>query len=160
GMNAAAEGVYYLPSPNKDQFQVVPVFVSVLIDQARIPDLLVEFQNSPMGIQVLEVQITKPASRVKKPVKGQAMSYGDYSGMMMGGYGERILGGRGMMESMMGGYGEPGMMEMMMRGRMGIGMRGGYGGMMGGPAVSQRKGVDQRAKLAEQERKKKEEAKE
>ena len=110
GAATKGEDVYYLASPNPDQYQIVPIYLSVLIDQASIPDLLVEFQNSPMGIQVMDMELKRPDERVRKPLKGVApafgggmagnMSMGGGRGMRLGGGG----GGRGMADGGEAGY--------------------------------------------------------
>src|SRR5262249_21899636 len=113
GAATATEDVYYLTSPNKNQFQVVPIYFSVYVDQSYVNDLIVECKNSPMTIQVREFEMNRPSARVQKPVKGQdqfggmgGSMYGMCGGMMGGmpmigsfGRGSRILGG---MERMMG----------------------------------------------------------
>jgi hypothetical protein len=158
GMSGGAAGseeeVYYLPSPNKDQFQVVPIYLSVLVDQASVNDLIVEFQNSPMSIQVREFELQRPAARVKKPLKGEEQSFafggGGYGGsggmagrggnmgrMLLGASGDggggmsqygSQAGAQGRMKSMMGaggGYGNQGAYP-------GMGGQGAYPGMGGG----------------------------
>jgi hypothetical protein len=160
------------------QFQIVPVYVSVYIDQTRIPELIVGFQNSPMTIQVLDFEWQRPEGRVKKPVMGdkapQAMMgmMGGYPGMKGGGMSEMILGmggGGGMSSGMMmrGGYG--GNMSEMMSGMRGMGMPGGMGYGGGGtrrtlPEREIRKGEDAREevrkRIEEQAKKKKAQKKE
>ncbi|MEO6811075.1 MAG: hypothetical protein ABI353_18350, partial [Isosphaeraceae bacterium] len=137
GPKANPEEVYYLKSPNPDQVQIVPIYTSIYIDQAFIPDLLIECQNSPMSIQVLEFEMQRPAQRLTKPVKGEQQGFGMmagmYGGMMPGG--ERILGASSMYSSMMmPGAGDSSMMMM-----PGAAM-GGMGGMYGGASVPTRKG--------------------
>ena len=70
--------------------------MSVLIDQDHIQDFLVELENSPMSIQVMDFEMQRPETRVTKPEKGAENSFAGYGGMMGGGYG-------GMMQMMMGG---------------------------------------------------------
>ena len=48
--------------------------MSVLIDQDHIQDLLVEFENSPMSIQVMDFELQRPESRVTRPDKGAIAS--------------------------------------------------------------------------------------
>lgn len=123
---ANPEEVYYLKSPNPDQVRIVPIYTSVYIDQAFIPDLLIECQNSPMSIQVLEFEMQRPVRRLTKPVKGEQLGFG----MMVSG-GERILGASSMYNGMMiPGSGDP---TMMMTGAA-------MGGMYGGPSAPTRKG--------------------
>lgn len=151
GGAAASENVAYIKTESS-QFKIMPVQLTVLIDQDHIQDLLVALENSPMTIQVMDFEWSKPGARVTKPEKGQQMSYGmggygdggmmGMGGMMMGakggrmgGYGGRMMGGMmGMGAGGMGaGYGDGGMMGM-----------GGMGGAGGGGNV--RKGVDARSK--------------
>ncbi len=49
--------------------------MSVLIDQDHIQDLLVALENSPMAIQVIDFEMSKPSTRVVKPVKGESMNF-------------------------------------------------------------------------------------
>ena len=56
--------------------------MTVLVDQAHLPDFLVGLENSPMTIQVMETEIAKPLAPVVKPVYGERLNFG-----MMGGYG-------------------------------------------------------------------------
>lgn len=145
GASSTPEVVQYLSTDNKDQLSVAPIYLSVYVQQDAIPDLLVEFQNSPMDIQVLEVAVIKPAPfSVKKPVKGQTSSAGmmGMAGMMMGrGAGrmaDMMAGGYAgggdpsdMMRSMMRGTGNPGYgppdTASMMAGMMGRGRAAGLG---------------------------------
>ena len=166
------ESVYYVkPENDKGQYKILPIMMEVLIDQDHIQDLLVEFENSPMSIQVMDIELARPATRVTKPEKGAEMAMGGMMGGMMG-YGGMMrgmmMGGKeggmsgmmgygGMMSQMMGGY------SRMMGGRMGMemGMSGmaGYGGM-GTPARqgTDKRGVD-RAKKRDETEKAVEEAK-
>ena len=68
--SSAPEPVQYVKSANKDQYIVVPVAMTVYIEQDRIPDLLVELRNSPMSIRVLDFEMGTPLVPVKKPKKG------------------------------------------------------------------------------------------
>jgi hypothetical protein len=120
----APEPFMILDSTNADQAFIVPIYLSVYIQQERIPDLLVEFQNSPMNIEVLDFAYYKPQPHsVEKPEKGKPpASYGG--------------GGFGMMTGRMGGQMD--MRMMMMGGGMGssrgYNVGGGYSQMMGGQA--------------------------
>jgi hypothetical protein len=107
GVGSGPESVFYVKS-DSDKYKILPLAVTVLIEQDRVQDFLVELENSPMWIQVKDFELVRAPSRVTKPEKGEASSLG-----MMGG---------GMMAGMMGG----GMGRM---GRMGGGMTG-MGGMM------------------------------
>ncbi|GIW87371.1 MAG: hypothetical protein KatS3mg108_1695 [Isosphaeraceae bacterium] len=159
GAAAAVEPVLYLATDNQEQLSIAPFALSVYVRQEDIPDLLVEFRNSPMDIQILEVSITKPTPfSVQKPRKGESfaggmMGSGGLSGMMGSGgmMGGRMMGlGMSRMGEMMaGGYG--GQMAAQMMGSMGaqyaaagdpsqmmtnMMRRGGYGGLMGGGAAA------------------------
>ena len=77
-----SEGVYYLKTEGQLQYKILPVMMKVLVDQAKLPDFLVGLENSPMTIQVMEPEISKPLVAVVKPVK-----YADKSTFGMGGMG-------------------------------------------------------------------------
>ncbi len=137
----ATESIFFVkPANDKGQYKILPIMISVLVDQDHIQDFLVELENSPMSIQVMDFELQRPASRVVKPEKGTMAS--------LSGYGESMMGG--MMRSQMGrmspmaGYG--GMMasygSMMSRMSRQYGMMGGMGG---GPAAPARKGTDKRS---------------
>jgi hypothetical protein len=155
-VNTGPPRVMYLDTPSKDQVYIVPISLSVYVEQEAIPNLIVEFQNSPMNIQITEVEVVKPAPHtVQKPVKGDksmlasmgggiGMGSGGMMGMGRGGMlGDMMMGGYGggmdvqsMMRGAMGrgtsgGYGNMGDMQSMMRGAMGRGTSGGYGNMGG-----------------------------
>jgi hypothetical protein len=74
-----ADSVYYIKS-DSTQFKILPFQISVLIEQDRMQDLLVALENSPMAIQVMEFEMSKPSTRVVKPVKGQMTNFGSYTG--------------------------------------------------------------------------------
>jgi hypothetical protein len=148
------DAIYYItPEKDKNQYKILPILVSVLIDQDRVQDFLVELENSPMSIQVMEIELSRPQTRVVKPEKGTAPA-GGMMGMMGGG----MMGMRGMMGGQTG-YG--GMMGSMM-GRMSAmnGPGGGMGSMMGGgmsmmggaTAKPERKGVSLRGTDAKGDR--------
>ncbi|MDB5350851.1 MAG: hypothetical protein JWN86_2098 [Planctomycetota bacterium] len=103
GASTTPEKIQFVKSPNPDQYFIVPIALTVFIEQDRIPDLLVEFKNSPMTIRVFDVRWIKPSTPVKKPRKGQALP-GAPGGMggrsMMGG--ENLLGSSEMAMSMGG----------------------------------------------------------
>ena len=91
--------IYYItPANDKGQFKILPILVTVLIDQDHVQNFLVELENSPMSIQVMDFELARPSSRVVKPEKGDAPAGGGM--MMMGG------GMGGMMRSMMGNGGQ------------------------------------------------------
>ena len=138
GAVGTGEPVKFIQPEGAELFRDYPAFVSVLIDQSSIQNFLVEFENSPMSMRVLEANWVRPSSRIQPPVKGQG--FGGYMGGMFGrGSGGGLMGMAGM-EGMMGGYGMgyggmdgggmmPGGMEMGMMGGMGMGYGGGgFGG--------------------------------
>ena len=65
------------------QYRILPVQMTVLIDQDHVQDLLVELENSPMSIEVKDFELQRPTARVVKPEKGTAPASG-YGGGMMG----------------------------------------------------------------------------
>jgi hypothetical protein len=79
----SADTVYYINNAST-QFKILPFEVSILIEQDHIQDLLVELENSPMAIQVMELEMSKPVNHVVKPVKGQSLNYQEYGGIMPG----------------------------------------------------------------------------
>src|SRR4029079_4618985 len=93
------------------KYKFLPILLSFMIDQDHVQDLLVELENSPMSIQVMDFELMRPTAKVTKPEKGAMGSFASYGGGMMG----------GMMQSMMRGR---------MGGEMGGSMMAGYGGMM------------------------------
>ncbi|WP_165224475.1 hypothetical protein [Aquisphaera insulae] len=162
GSTAAPETISFI-KPESGSYKILPVLLSVLIDQDHIQDLLCELENSPMAIQVKDFTLERPSARVTKPEKGET---GMMGGMMGGYYGR--AGEEGMMRGMMGMGGGRGMMgyggmasqmSNMMRSMGGMGgpMGMSYGGMggMGGGAPA-RTGTDKRT---EDKAKKREEAK-
>ncbi|MHC5542486.1 hypothetical protein ACYOEI_30040, partial [Singulisphaera rosea] len=133
GIGQNAEQVYYLkPKSETSQFKILPFQLSVLIDQDHIQDLFVAFENSPMGIQAAEMELSKPLTRVIKPEKGLTQEFmggmmGMGGGMGMNGMMQRQMmggmrGGRGM--SPMTGFGGPMMSRQMMDAYGGGGGRG------------------------------------
>ena len=160
GTTTAPEIVQFLAPPEgveNPPYFIVPIMLTVLVEQDRIADLLVELENSPMAIQVMSLDLSKPTIKVQKPEKGDTtmLGYGGNTGMMgmMGGMGRGGRGGMGgMMEGMEGGMGMAGGMGG--RGGMGgmmEGMEGGMGMGMGG-AGDPKKGVDVRSKDRRKER--------
>ena len=152
----ATESIFFVkPANDKGQYKILPIMISVLVNQDHIQDFLVELENSPMAIQVMDFELQRPTSRVVKPEKGTMAS--------LSGYGESMMGG--MMRSQMGrmspmsGYG--GMMasygSMMSRMSQQYGMMGGMGmrGMDRGLAAPARKGTDKRTTNRGEVRKKK-----
>ncbi len=109
-----AESVYYIKN-DSTQFKILPFELSVLIEQDQIQDLLVALENSPMAIQVIEFEMSKPHDRVTKPVKGQSMNFADYAAGMIAPMGP--MGRMGVQREIFGGPGMGG-------GRMGAGNSG------------------------------------
>jgi hypothetical protein len=146
GAQTAPDEVYFLKTENASPaFQTAPVYLAVLIDQSRMLELFDAFSKSPMAIQVVDFEMKRPASPVKKPEKGKNTLFN-----MGGGSGEYFLGGgmmmgaqmgmeagmmanyaSGMRAGMMGGGGYPGMGMMDQRSM--------YAGMMGGAAATPKK---------------------
>ena len=122
GSSAATKSgiVYSLPTTPEQQFKILPVRMTVLVDQTHLPDFLVGLENSPMTIEVMETEIAKPLAPVVKPV------YGDKSCLQ---HGRRHDGRRPMMASR--AMEENSMMRAMqsMMGR---------GTTMGGPGMARR----------------------
>jgi hypothetical protein len=158
GGSTDPQTVFYVQSGNEAQYKILPVMITVLIDQDRVQDFLVELENSPMAIQVMDFELLRPSARVVKPEKG-----GDASGSigmsMMGGMGGGI-GGMGayagrisMMQSQMMSMqrGQQGNMA----GAMSAMMRGGMGG---GAAAEKKKGTDVRSVDTKAQRVKREKA--
>ncbi|MFO0910008.1 MAG: hypothetical protein U0794_16950 [Isosphaeraceae bacterium] len=159
GMGAAGptEDVYFIKTEST-QFKIMPVQLSVLIDQNRIQDLLIALENSPMNIQVMDFEMARPQSRVTKPEKGNAMNFGMYGGMgMMDMMAGGMMKGMGMagMSGFGGNYGRS--MGRMMDMGMAAGMGPGGYGMMGGGAAD-KKGVDKRSENLAQKRREMEKA--
>jgi hypothetical protein len=135
----SSETVYYVKvAADKGQYKVLPVVLTVLIDQDRVQDFLVELENSPMSIQVMDFELARPTARVEKPEKGLSMAGGSgemgMMGMMMGG---GQMQAQRMMMQMGGGSAYGGMASQMQNQMMqmmssGYGMMGRTGGTMGG----------------------------
>jgi hypothetical protein len=148
GVVGGSESVYYVKSGNENQYKILPVSMTVLIEQDHVQDFLIELENSPMSIQVMDFELKRPTAAITKPEKGE-MAPGGMGGMM-----GRMMGGmmgRGM--TAMGGMAgqmQQAMREQMMaqmRGNMGMGMMRGMGmmGMGGAGAAPERKGKDMRS---------------
>lgn len=67
-----AGSVQYVKSANPDQYFTVPIALTVQVEQDHVNDLLVEFANSPMSIQVLDFEFVRPLAPIRKPRKGEA----------------------------------------------------------------------------------------
>ena len=164
GAAGSGEPVKFIQPEGAELFRDYPAFVSVLIDQSSIQNFLVEFENSPMSMRVLEANWVRPSSRVQPPVKGQG--FGGYGAGMFGrGSGGGLMGMEGMMGSMMGyggemggyggmmgGRGGMGSMEGMMEGMMGYGGMGGRGGFGGCRAATKGEARPQRTQAGEPRR--------
>ena len=57
------------PENDKGQYKILPILMSVLIDQDHIQDLLVELENSPMSIQVMDFEMQRPRPASPSPRK-------------------------------------------------------------------------------------------
>ena len=175
GMGAANTGeVYFLDPEVPVPYKVLPVEMTVLIDQNRLAEFMIALENSPMAIQVMEPEIAKPTTAVVKPVYGETQFAAGGMMGMMGGMGG--MPGENMAAMMSGGYGRGGSGMMgggpmmndpsMMMGGMRSGMMGGMSGMggmggMGGTMAPKRTGTDLRGvnKVEERRQKAKDEAK-
>lgn len=62
--------------PSGGQYRLYPIYLSVTMDQSRINDLFHALRNSPMAIQIKEVEISRPEERVKRPEKGKETALG------------------------------------------------------------------------------------
>ena len=70
GPPARTETVYYIKD-DSTQFKVLPVEMVVLIDQDHIQDFLVALENSPMTIQVMDFEMSKPRPASPSPRRGR-----------------------------------------------------------------------------------------
>ena len=129
GGGAAPDSIFYVKG-DSDKFKVLPFAVTVLIEQDRVQDFLVELENSPMWIQVKDFDLVRPSARVMRPEKGEPAS----SGLMSGGMGGRMGMGMGM-GGMVGMGGMAGQMENQMRTMM-ESQRGMMQGMSSMPGMS------------------------
>ena len=123
----------------------MPVLISVLIEQDHMQDFLCALENSPMAIQVLEFEMSKPGEAVVKPSRAPGANFLGYAGMM---------GGMG--HNMPGAFGGQAAMEQMHR-MMAASMPGGRsmeGGVAPGGSSDSRKGVDIRGVDSKEARKK------
>jgi hypothetical protein len=160
GGSSSSRDVLFLKKPEATAYQILPIRMTVLIDQNRIPDLLVALENSPMAITVMEVEMAKPGSPVTKPVYGDRMRGSGGMGYGMGGQGGdetmSLRGGGGRVGG--GKRNEGGGMEGMMMNMPGAG-RGGASAAVSKSGTDAR-GVNKAAdrKKAEKEAAKKKEA--
>jgi hypothetical protein len=157
-----SETVYYVKAAvDKGQYKILPVVMTVLIDQDRVQDFLVELENSPMSIQVMDFELARPTARVEKPEKGTGAAGGGMGVMgMMAMMGNSQVQAQRMMQQMVGGGAYGGMASMMQNQMMSrMGMMGGMGNMMGaGTNTPKRTGKDVRGKDTKKARKEKQEA--
>jgi hypothetical protein len=165
GAQAPPDEVYFLKTENASPaFQTAPVYLAVLIDQSRMLELFDAFSKSPMAIQVVDFEMKRPTTPVKKPEKGKNTLFN-----MGGGGGEYFLGGGAMMGRMGMGAEMMGSYAAAMRGARGMmgggaypgmsgmsGMEGMYAGMYGGAATPKKTGTNIQADQLkrEEERKK------
>jgi hypothetical protein len=166
GSASSSESVYYVkPADDKGQYKILPILVSVLIDQDRIQDFLTELENSPMSIQVKDFELKRPAGRVTKPEKGTTpYGEGGEGGMYGGGMMQVMMSRMSRMNMGMGGKSGYGGQMMMMQSQMmarmkgmggmgGMGMMGGVGGLAGKEKKGQDvRNVDRKKKRAEEEK--------
>lgn len=147
----ATDKVSYVKSTNPDQYFVVPISLELYVEQDHVNDLLVEFSNSPMSIQVLDFEFIRPVTAIKKPRKGEPMmSYGGSGrsssgrapGMMSSGEGylggDYMTRGAGMSGGMSEGY--SGGSSAAFSGRRDPGSMGGMGGMRKAGASAAKQG--------------------
>ena len=62
GSSKAPQSVFYVKG-DSDKYKILPMAVTVLIDQDRVQDFLVELENSPMSIQVKDFELVRPGAR-------------------------------------------------------------------------------------------------
>ncbi len=155
GQAGANEDVYHLKN-DSTQFTVVPVSMTVLVDQNRLQEFLVGLENSPMAIQILEFEMVKPTNPITKPEKGvppagsSMMGGSMMAGMMMD---PARMAGRMMMPGSAAGRDGAMMDPARMAGRMMPGMMSSPDMARGGTA---KKGIDVRTQDREKARKEKE----
>jgi hypothetical protein len=162
GGAAASENVFYVKS-DSDKYKVMPILMSVLIDQDHLQDFLIELENSPMWIQVKDFELQRPTTRVVKPEKGEESGAG-----LMGMMGSmRQMAGMGGMGGMTGMGGQAQMqqqaqmaarMQQQMMSSMSSMADMSRGGGMGGAAPEQKKGKSTKGVDFAKEREKKEKA--
>lgn len=162
GTAAPTADVYMVEAPG-GQYTLFPVSIGVLMEQSKIQEFLAALQNSPMVIQVKELDIQRPTSRVQKPSKNAQNDFANMAGMGgrfgMGGRGPTVFNPQIMSSMGAGSY-----MDQMSRNRMSgppagsmtapYGTMRGMAGMRNQPVKEVRKGVDVRdRKAAEKEKK-------
>jgi hypothetical protein len=145
---ASADEVYYLKNDAK-QFKTLPIKMTVLVEQSKLPDFLVGLENSPITIQVMEAEVAKPAGPVFKPTIGERSPN---SGMGGPGGADSAMG---MMGSAGGGR-TPGRAEGAAMAPGGMRGPGSAAGQMGGPGAgggASKGGTDVRGLNKAQQRK-------
>ncbi len=146
GGNASSTAVFFI---NKGQYKIMPVYLAVLIDQDKIQNLLVELENSPMSVQVMDYEMARPVARVIRPdlSAGIYNNFNSYDPMMGPGSFRSRRGERGMPMRGMNGFSNS----------FGLGSR--MGGMRGfGPPTSTPKGTDLRGTNRKERREEEEKA--
>ncbi len=145
---AGPETIFYVKS-DSDKYKVLPFAVTVLIDQDRVQDFLVELENSPMSIQVKDFELSRPLMKVAKPEKGDAAaSFGLFGtgggGGRMGGAGMGGMVGMGGMFSQMQQMQASQAQNQRMMGDMAN--MSSFGGGGSGSTAKAKKGADNRGK--------------
>ena len=57
------QSVFYVKAGNEAQYKILPVQMTVLIDQDHVQDLLIELENSPMAIEVRDFELQRPTAK-------------------------------------------------------------------------------------------------
>ncbi len=96
--------VLYLKTDSQ-QFKTLPIKLTVLVDQARLSNYLVGLENSPMSIEVNEVEIAKPLTPVAKPAYGERSSFNIGGGAAAMGNQNPDMASNARMRNMAGGMG-------------------------------------------------------
>jgi len=158
------DNVYYVKATSdKGQYKILPVVMTVLIDQDRVQDFLIELENSPMSIQVMDFELRRPQARVVKPEKGAEFAGGGPGGMMGMMGGANSLMARRMvwaMGGMTGFGGSARQMEQQMEASMRASSMQRMSGMMGmgGLETAKRQGKDVRGENRSKKREEKQKA--
>lgn len=74
GGGATSHEVFYLKTDSQ-QYKILPIKMTVLVDQTKLENYLVGLENSPMAIEVNEVEIAKPLNPVAKPAYGERSEF-------------------------------------------------------------------------------------
>ncbi len=88
GTPGSIEEFYSIAAPG-GQFQLYPVAIGVLMDQARIQEFLAALQASPVVVQVKDLNVQRPTSHVQKPAKDAENNFANMAGLdgVRGSYG-------------------------------------------------------------------------